>query len=223
MKISDFVAKINSSGIAKPTRYLVTFPASQLAQLSTQIYNLEAKVLNDQTAASDWYADYYGGNASGESLMLQAFCTQSSLPGMQFQVDQHRIYGPSFKFPVMREVQEITMTFLCTNSMNERYFFESWMFMALSPSHNNSSYRSEFCVPVEISLLDDTNTIIYSTTLTQCFPLSISSQNLSFSSVNEPLQLEVTFSFRDTVPYNTQATSSTSRGKPITFSQTITN
>jgi hypothetical protein len=216
-------------GLAKPNRYQVYIPAGSLVGKSTAIYNANAAQLEFSDDATDWVSDYYGGDTSGIAWELTALCERSELPSYQFQMETMRHYGPSFKFPHMPEYQDITMTFLCGNSMNERYFFDTWMYMVMDPVTNNFNYIDEYALDIDIVQYKDVATgggiePNYFTTLIDAYPIAINTQELGYENNNVAQKIQVTFTYKFAIPFNGKGSGNRQlRGNQQTFSQTITN
>ena len=231
--LNDFVANLTfGGGFAVQNRYQILIPTSLLAQNSSNIYSLVQA--NSATAglSADWMgsgdAGYYGGDMRNTAIELTAFCDKTQLPGYQFQLETVRHYGPSFKIPHMPEYQDITMQFMCSNSMWERYFFDAWMYMVMDPVTNNFNYKSEYAVPISITSyiagggINDSD-INYYTQLIDAFPVSITEQELGYDMNNVIQKLQVTFSYKFAVPYTgkTSTTGTPLRGQKATFQQGI--
>lgn len=155
LDIASFRAQVNDAGYAVQNRYDITIPTLQLANASTAIYNANAAILQFSDEAWDWMSDYYGGDPGATALELQAYCQQSELPSYQFQMETNRSYGPSYKIPHKPEYQDLTMTFMCGQAMNERWFFDAWMYMVMDPETNMFNYIDEYSVDIGISQLPD--------------------------------------------------------------------
>ena len=153
--IGEFIAQISSTdGFARQNRYHVVIPTGALAQKSNAIYQANAANLEYTDEATDWMGDFYGEDVADEGRTLCLYCEHTEIPGYQFQMEVNRHYGPVFKIPHLPEYNDITMTFLCGSrgylGMNERYFFDSWMYMIMDPVTNNFNYMRDYALDIDI-------------------------------------------------------------------------
>lgn len=218
--MSEFMAQINmSQGLAKPNRFHVYIPTTPLGANSAVVFKKISAIDTLDTTIVDWFNDWYGGNLQATQVELEAFCEKSQLPGYQFQLETNRHYGPSFKIPHMPEYQDITMTFMCSMQMWERYFFDAWMYLVMDPVSNNFNYKTEYAVDIDIvqffeksdaddasvkngaPLWDGTIESNYMSTLYDAFPVSIAEQALGYDMNNQIQKLEVTFTYKYALPF----------------------
>ena len=175
MNVNTFWATLDDAGgFNRPNRYQVIIPTQVLSQNSSTIANAINNAPDEfaATDATDWLQSntYSGGS---DQYRLTAFCDKSELPGYQFQTDNQRIYGPSFKFPHMPEWADVTMSFMVGADFEERAFFESWMYMVMDPISNNFNYITEYAADIQIWSFDELDNLVYTTTLTRAYPISI--------------------------------------------------
>ena len=106
---------------------------------------------------------------SGRNLTYR--CEQAELPGRTFQTAEKKMgSAPIEKFPYHTNYQEVTMTFIVSDDMNEKIFFDSWM-EVINPTMNfNFKYRSDYSVDISINQYDVTNNLTYVSTLIDAYP-----------------------------------------------------
>jgi hypothetical protein len=208
LNIDAFRSQLNSTGWAVQNCYDITIPTQALAQRSTAIYNAQSAILQFSDDAVDWMADYFSGDTSTMAIELQAYCQQSELPSYQFQMETNRSYGPSYKIPHRPEYQDTTMTFMCGNQMNERWFFEAWMYMVMDFNTNNFNYISEYCTDIAIVQYPDfansgSGSVggaqvspNYYTILIDAYPIAIAQQPLAYANNNTFQTIQVTFTYK---------------------------
>ena len=234
--MNKFVSNLNwAGGLAVQNRYQVLIPTTSLGDNSTKIYNLiQANSTGRYSANSrnitfDWMWDFYGGEMPLTAVELTAFCDKTQIPSYQFQMETVRHYGPSFKIPHMPEYQDITMSFLCSGGMWERYFFDAWMYMIMDPITNNFNYKNEYAVDVVIASYIPGGDIVdndrnYITQLIDCFPVSVQEQELGYDMNNSIQRVQVSFSYKYATPFGSAGMARAGmdrRGTPTPFKQTI--
>jgi hypothetical protein len=110
---SNFWANANKKlGFAKSNRFIVTIPIPSVIEFD-----------NDTT----------------RSLELQ--CENAELPGKTIAVQDVKVYGPSFKMATHKQyTNEISLTFLCTNTGIERQIFDDWIEYITPDQTNNMRF-----------------------------------------------------------------------------------
>lgn len=88
---------------------------------------------------------------AGLPAILSMRCEGTDLPGRQLSSQDIKIYGPTYKVPHQSSYQEITLTFLETQSFIIRDFFERWMGAIWSERDNLLKYPNSYRVDMYLS------------------------------------------------------------------------
>jgi len=160
MDIASFLATVNNSGgVARQNKYEVYIYTDALVRSAAQINALNKAVIQFPDEAVDWMSEYLSFDMQDEAKALTAYCEKAELPSYQFGTESHRIYGPAFKIPHIPEYQDVTLTFMCGANMNERYFFDSWMYLVMDPLSNNFNYLGEYTCNIDIVQYQETSVL----------------------------------------------------------------
>jgi hypothetical protein len=149
------------------------------------------------------------GFGSGAALSFLAYkqlsylAQSASLPGKQFATTSHRIYGTIREMPYGVLYEPMDITFMCTNIMVERAFFDVWQSYIMSPKSCYMNYYNNYTGRVIIQKIDNAGIeygsiageIISTYVLEEAYPKIVQSQELSYASKNDPLTLTVSFSY----------------------------
>ena len=130
---------------------------------------------------------------SNESLSFR--CESASLPGRNIATGDMRIYGPTEKFPYQSTYDDITMTFICTDSMNEKLYFNQWMEYINPLNSWNFKYKSEYVSNIMIQQYDNMGGIVHTIKLVDAFPVSVADMGLDWSNGDGYHKLSVTFAY----------------------------
>lgn len=131
-------------------------------------------------------------------------CEAAELPSRTFSLVDQKTYGPIEQYPIQNAFDKINLTFLCSDNLEEKIFFDNWMDY-ISPSKSeyapdgwfNFKYKSDYATKIEINQVDNTNvTTSYRATLVDAFPVSTNQLGLDWSNVNTIHRLVVTFAYR---------------------------
>ena len=184
--LSNLKAK---GGPAKNNRYEVMLPIPPyIAGYIEQ--SLIEQFLNLPTTLTAGIAGFLNGNSKIDgnpavSRYLALQCEHAELPGKSLMTHDVKVYGPSFKVPYTAQYQPIQLTFICTNDFYERKLFDRWL-EAIIPNdtHNTRFAKDEstrYMTNITITQYDDFIKQIYAIKLIDAFPISIASQELSWS------------------------------------------
>ncbi len=128
------------------------------------------------------------------SRALNYRCESTDLPGRAIATTTQKIYGPEEKFPYQTTYNDISLTFICTDKMEEKNFFDAWL-EYINPSVTfNFKYKEKYAVNLRINQYDVRNRVSYSVDLVEAFPIGINEMPLDWSSDGYH-KLTVTFAY----------------------------
>lgn len=202
------------AGVARPTRYLVSFsgPGELIPPSAT--------------------------------ARLTVACESVSFPGRTFQTNESRIYGPAYRTPYVATYPlEINMTFRVGSDFYEKRVFEQWMDKINDPVTRDMGYPDDYQFNMFVAGIQDqpgtipesprtvgdeisgafgriaegiaTNfgfgqgqtrspiteigneQIVYQAELVRCFPTAIADIELSHGAVDQYMQVQVTLSYQE--------------------------
>ena len=130
---------------------------------------------------------------SSETLALR--CENASLPGRTLATADHRIYGPTEKYPYQSTYEDISLTFIVTSSMVEKTLFNTWLDYINSPTTWNFEYKSNYATDILISQYDTSNREMHQVKLHEAFPISISQLDLDWGNDDAYHKLSVVFAY----------------------------
>lgn len=171
-----------------------------------------------------------GINAAGilraiSGAPLAMMVEKASIPGIQFLTKEIYRHGKHMKLPYARSHDTVKFTFICTNSMLERTFFDFWSTYIQAPNSHYMEYFSNFKSTIIIKKLMDSG--LLATTLAdpaglgagstwrgigtgalaeignsvsvyelqEAYPVRIGSQELSYSDTHSFLTLDIEFEY----------------------------
>lgn len=121
-------------------------------------------------------------------------CESTDLPGRAIATTTQKIYGPEEKFPYQTTYNDINLTFICTDKMEEKNFFDAWL-EYINPSVSfNFKFKEKYAVNLRINQYDVRNKVSYSVDLIEAFPIGINELPLDWSSDGYH-KLTVTFAY----------------------------
>lgn len=85
-----------------------------------------------------------------EIIGLSAKCQSTSLPGKKIATTNFVMYGTYQQLPYGINYSPWSAEFICTNSMEERNFFDKWMKSITDPFSNNFEYYENYVTNIWI-------------------------------------------------------------------------
>lgn len=150
--IKDFISSF-STDVARPSRFDVTIPIP--LALATFISN--ARQLNMR-------------------------CESAELPGRTFETLQKKIgTAPVEKFPYHTMYNDVNMTFIVSDDMSEKLFFDAWMELINPSTDFNFQYKANYAVDISVNQYDVTNEMTYSAVLRDAFPIAVNQLDVDWT------------------------------------------
>lgn len=164
--INDFKSSF-SKDVARPSRFDVTIPIP----LSLGFYISSARNLTYR-------------------------CESAQLPGRAFETAYKKMgSAPVERFPYLTMYQESTFTFIVSDDMNEKIFFDAWMELMNPTTDFNFQYKSNYAVDISINQYDVQGNLTYAGVLQEAFPVDVNQLDMEWSSDGYH-KLSVVFCYR---------------------------
>jgi hypothetical protein len=203
-KIKEAIAK--NGGVAQGCHYIFTIVPPRVFGLGDVVGVVEKGItgtitLNDGLDLGKKLAQQYVlSQAEHISLLAESV----SLPGRQMLTTEQRIFGTVRKMPYGVMYEDFTVTFICTNSMIERTFFDLWHQLIMSSGSQYMEFYDNYVGTLIIqkvsnstakkSLKDKIVQMASKYKLLEAYPISIQSQELNYAD-GEYLKLTVQFAY----------------------------
>jgi len=123
-------------------------------------------------------------------------CESVDMPGRTFATADRKMgSAPVEKMPYQTTYGESTFTFIVSDNMNEKIFFDAWMELINPTTDFNFQYKTNYAVDVSINQYDVTNNLTYSAVLKDAFPLMVNQMDMQWNSDGYH-RLSVQFTYR---------------------------
>lgn len=133
---------------------------------------------------------------------LSILAESVSIPSRTLSTTSLQMFGTKREMPYGVLFDTMTITFICTNWMVERTFFDLWHQFIIAPKTNYLGYYDDYVSNIVITKTDNSNSVdaiagaaISTFILEEAYPKTILSQELAYDSTNEYLRLSVEFSY----------------------------
>jgi len=184
-QIDKFKSVISKRGGLAPANRFAVYMALPLISFDPQ--NLIAKVFNQGTASP----------FINDPRDVSILCDSVTLPGRQISTSDVQTNLLSIKTPYTYINDDVTMSFHITNDHFMKKFFENWFNRMFDRKKMTMKYRSQFTTDVIIQQLDQRDVPVYTVTLKNAFPTSITSYELTNSGENQTQKQTITLSYED--------------------------
>ena len=144
-----------------------------------------------------------GSSLSTEILSYR--CEMASLPGRTMETSDLKIYGPSEKMPHRSAYDDVTMTFIVTDAMEEKKVFDSWLNLINPVDNWNIEYKTNYVSDIIITQYDLMGNPSYSIKLIEAYPLVVNQLDLDWSNEFVYHKLSVVFTYRYWVSIDTNS------------------
>lgn len=203
--INQFISKFRKTELAKPCNFDVTiYPSDTLISTITES-SLAGKLLLNEILKN------------GRDYKLT--CEASELPARSFGLVEHKTYGPMERTPATNVYDPITLTFMCSDDMSEKRFFDLWL-EVISISNPvglvagtindilsnvvdlgfgarfDFQYKDNYTCSIEITQYDQAGKASYKVLLMEAFPFSVNQMPLNWAITNSYHKINVTFFYK---------------------------
>jgi hypothetical protein len=136
-------------------------------------------------------APKYGGTIKD----LTFRCESAQLPSRTLQTTQRKIYSISEQHPVATSYNTFDATFIVSDDMMEKKFFDEWMEYINPTKTFNVAYKDDYCGDLIVSQYDNIGNIQYSIMLIDAFPIVVNQLDLNWGNVSSTHKLSVVFAY----------------------------
>jgi len=119
-------------------------------------------------------------------------------PALHIITKQRHTFGASAPMPVAADYggeQGITVTYLCDRNMKIKGMFDAWISSIVDTSSQTVAYPDTYTTKIELSQLDRADMVVYTVSLTDAFPKTVSTMNANQHS-SEFQRFQVTYGYR---------------------------
>ena len=148
--------------------------------MAGSIQSFKSSFQTDLSRPSRFDVQIYPQFGTDRSLLYR--CENAQLPGKTIATTEQRTYGPVEKFPYLMTYNDLDLTFMITDDMKQKYFFDKWFELVNPASTNNFGYKSDYSADLLITQYDVANRPSYSVHIIDAYPISMNQLDLDWSS-----------------------------------------
>lgn len=163
--------------------------------MAFNVLEMKNRLLQFGVARPNRYIVYltspFGTNIEEISLR----CEATTLPGKSIATTTHTIYGASREKPYNQIFETQEMTFICSEGMNEKKFFDAWLSLIIDPTSGYIGYHDDYATDIEIYQMGTDGYASYGVKLHEAFPKVISPLTLGYAENDTYHKLTISFSY----------------------------
>ena len=131
---------------------------------------------------------------------LQFLCDSVAIPTKSIAASDKFIYGTSYQMPYRQTFAELSMSFLVTDSMKEKTFFDNWQKQIVDEDSGDLKFYNRYTCDITISKFSKTQSDFinptYEIEIERAWPSIVAEIQLNHSGGNEVVRLPVTFQYK---------------------------
>jgi hypothetical protein len=136
-----------------------------------------------------------GGLNSQDGNLVELFCEQAVLPGLNFASQPTRSFGEQREVVYDRTFESIQLTFLVDREMKVKQFFDKWSNQIINPSSRLVGYYDDYVRRILVVTQDTKDNDTYQSLLYEAYPKTIGAVQLDQNS-KDVMKLQVTFNYK---------------------------
>jgi hypothetical protein len=110
-------------------------------------------------------------------------CENADLPSRTFATTEQKFgSAPVEKYPYQTSYNETNLTFIVSDDMLERKFFDGWLNLINPTNTYNFAYRDTYATSITVRQFNLMNDITYSVELFNAYPVTVNQLDLDWSS-----------------------------------------
>lgn len=191
VNLSDAMTLLRKKGVSKSNRYLVLLSLPRCLEDNNEAPVFYTPPTRSQNTLT--YADIM--------MTCHTNCEAAELPGIQIATQDQILYALTEKIPYQMMYEDVTLTYRCDDQMREKKYFDAWINGIRNPVNGNIKYRKNYTADIEIIQLDMINRAVYTVTLLDAFPTSVSQIPMGYDHQNAYHKLTVTFSYKKYITF----------------------
>ena len=137
---------------------------------------------------------------SKTSRRLQFLCENVAIPTKSIAASDKFIYGTSYQMPYRQTFAELSMSFLVTDSMKEKTFFDNWQKKIVDERTGDLKFHNNYTCEITVSKFskttDDFVSPTYQIKIEKAWPSIVAEIQLNHSGGSEIVRLPVTFQYK---------------------------
>lgn len=191
--LSEFVAFVKQNGVARQNRFRLTFNLPQVV-IDKMGQELGTSLADGATRLPISESISRVGSSSLSSYALAVMCQTVTLPGITVSAQEMNAQSVSRQMPFDKKYSDFECTFISSGSMIEKKVFDTWFGCIFNEDHT-VAYYDDYVVDILIEVMNESDYVVYSYKVTECYPSIVNPLTLDRSTTNQYQTFNVSFNF----------------------------
>lgn len=184
LDIDKFLSHLKKGSVAKPSKYWVELIPPD-------------GVVDGDSVNPNSKKGTIGGLFTGDGQKnLSLRCITAQMPGKSIQTVEYRQRNIPYKLPYTATYDDVTVTFIASENLEERKLLEAWMGAVINVTDGTLNFYNEFRGDIKIHQLDYDGNQVYSIMLVDAFPVAVAPIDYSYGTQNELVNVSATFTYK---------------------------
>jgi len=175
-------------GVLQPNRYAVYMPVPIMGEISLR--NIVSGAFRTRSLGGTIQSLF------NDPRDLTFLCRNATLPGRQIATTDWSTNPKMKKMPYAKITDDVSLTFIMTQDMFAKQFFDGWMNNIINEDHT-LNYKNDYATDIIVQQLDKDNMPVYTVKFKNAFPVTVSEVELSADSADTVSTCTVTLSYDD--------------------------
>lgn len=189
--VYDFLSHFKN-GIMKSNRFRIEFSLPKGVSGSTGMHAVNS---NARASAIRSVENGFNGNGS-----INIKCHTAQFPQRAINTLDFRSNSVNFKVPYMTSYDPISLSFYANGNLDSREYFELWQSCVMNFGNNTSNFYNEYVSDVKLYIQNEHGQDTYGIILYECFPIAISTFDMSYAMSNTALNVMIILSYKSWLP-----------------------
>ena len=189
--IYDFLSHFKN-GIMKSNRFRIEFSLPKGVSGSSGMHAVNG---NAKASAIRNVEKGFNGNGS-----INIKCHTAQFPQRSINTLDFRSNSVNFKVPYMTSYDPISLSFYANGNLDSREYFELWQSCVMNFGNNTSNFYNEYVSDVKLYIQNEHGQDTYGIILYECFPVAISTFDMSYAMANTALNIMIVLSYKTWLP-----------------------
>lgn len=198
LSISEFVNDLNKKGPARSNLFIVEFGTIRGKVPQTTLGTHDPAV-NGSYSEKDVM-----GNELHDHQKLALYVQGVNVPGQKIEKHKQESDRIPYDSPTEISSSELSITFLCDQSMIQKHYFQEWMTNVINPASHAHAFYNDYIANIVVRMFDTKGNLRNIIEFTECWPIAIDDVDLAYGHSDKFIEFKVSFTYR--LMFETQVT-----------------
>lgn len=200
LALSQFVSEMNKKGPARTNLFIVEFGTIR-GKVKQNPLGAHDPAVKGSFAEKDVMHNEF---ASTEKLSL--YVQSVTIPSQKIEKNKQESDRIPYDSPTDISFGELSIGFLCDQTMTQKHYFQEWMTNVINPSAHTHAFYDDYITNITVKMFDTKGNLRNIVEFTECYPISVDDVALEYGPADNFVEFKVNFTYR--LMFETQVTRS---------------